>query len=375
MHISSHFDSGNIHVVDKSDRQHIRLTINKDHQSDFFQWFHFKLHTTEVAKPHHFYIENAAQSAFTGGWENYQAVASYDREHWFRVPTRYDNGQLIISYTPSQASLYFAYFAPYSYERHQNLLQSAQLHPLCQLEHLGETLDGHDLSLLKVGEEGEGKPNIWLIARQHPGESMAEWFIEGVIERLLDVDDAVARSLLNQAVFYIVPNMNPDGSIRGHLRTNAAGINLNREWQTPSLEKSPEVFFVREKMQQTGVNLFLDIHGDETIPYNFVAGSEGTPSYSEKQQRLEQTFKNFLVAITPEFQTEHGYPDDEPGKANLTIATNWVGENFGCLAFTIEMPFKDNDLLPDSEMGWSAERSRLFGKDVLTTVHHVIGAL
>lgn len=35
--------------------------------------------------------------------------------------------------------------------------------------------------------------------------------------------------------------MNPDGSYRGHLRTNASGANLNREWKEPTLEKSPEV--------------------------------------------------------------------------------------------------------------------------------------
>ena len=34
---------------------------------------------------------------------------------------------------------------------------------------------------------------------------------------------------------YIVPNMNPDGSRRGHLRTNAAGSNLNREWKNPTM--------------------------------------------------------------------------------------------------------------------------------------------
>lgn len=38
-----------------------------------------------------------------------------------------------------------------------------------------------------------------------------------------------------------MPNVNPDGSIRGHLRTNAAGANLNREWKDPTLERSPEV--------------------------------------------------------------------------------------------------------------------------------------
>ena len=48
--------------------------------------------------------------------------------------------------------------------------------------------------------------------------------------------------------------MNPDGSRRGHLRTNAAGSNLNREWQEPSAEKSPEVLCVRDKIEQTGLD-------------------------------------------------------------------------------------------------------------------------
>ena len=38
-----------------------------------------------------------------------------------------------------------------------------------------------------------------------------------------------------------MPNVNPDGSIRGHLRTNAVGANLNREWKEPTVERSPEV--------------------------------------------------------------------------------------------------------------------------------------
>ena len=231
------------------------------------------------------------------------------------------------------------------------------------------------MSVLKVGEEGEGKKVIWLTARQHPGESMAEWFMEGFIERLLDEDDGAARALLNSAVFYLVPNMNPDGSVRGHLRTNAVGTNLNREWQTPSMEKSPEVYLVREKMFATGVDLHLDIHGDEALPFNFVAGGEGNPNYNDKIKSLENQFKDILLAITPEFQDEQGYDKDEPGQANLTVGSSWVGNEFNCLAFTIEMPFKDNDLLPDHSFGWSDARSSLFGRDVLTAVYQVVNDL
>ncbi len=374
MQISSNFDSGNIHVVTATDPQNIILEIKKDNQSDFFQWFHFKLHNNERCE-HVLKITNAKEAAYLEGWHDYQAVASYDREHWFRVPTEFDGDNLTITFTPEHDSVFFAYFAPYSYERHLDFIHNAQLDIDCQLQVLGQTLDGRDLSLLKIGDEGEGKKVIWLTARQHPGETMAEWFMEGFIDRLLDEDDGVARALLNKAVFYLVPNMNPDGSVRGHLRTNAAGTNLNREWAEPSMEKSPEVFLVRNKMMVTGVDMHLDIHGDEALPVNFVAGCEGIPSYDQRHQSLEDSFKKILLAITPEFQDIKGYAKDEPGCANLTLASNWVGEQFKCLAYTVEMPFKDNELLPDYSVGWSDIRSSLFGRDVLTAIYHIVDDL
>lgn len=41
MLISKSFDSGSIDVIDVADILNIRLRILLDHESDFFQWFHF----------------------------------------------------------------------------------------------------------------------------------------------------------------------------------------------------------------------------------------------------------------------------------------------------------------------------------------------
>lgn len=128
-------------------------------------------------------------------------------------------------------------------------------------------------------------------------------------------------------------------------------------------------------MRQTGVDMFLDIHGDEALPVNFVAGCEGNPSYNDKLKSLEEKFKSILLNITPEFQDDKGYDKDEPGKANLTLAANWVGEEFKCLSYTVEMPFKDNELLPDLNVGWSDNRSSLLGRDVLSAIYHVVDDL
>ncbi len=371
MKIFSNFDGGNINVVKADSPEDIQLTIPNDNQSEYYQWFHFRLET-QAQEEHTVKLLNLAKSAYPEGWQGYDVVASYDRDEWFRIPAEFDGDTLTFRFFPEQGSMYFAYFAPYTYDRHQDLLHQAQVNFNCQLETLGSTLDNNDMSLLTIGEPADDKKKVWVIARQHPGETMAEWFIEGLLQRLLDETDTVGRALLDKAVFYVVPNMNPDGGIRGHLRTNAAGVNLNREWQTPSMEKSPEVFLVRERMLETGIDMFLDIHGDEAIPYNFVAGSEGIPSYDERHANLENKFKQALLTITPEFQDEHGYDKDEPGKANLTVCSNWVAEQFKCLSYTVEMPFKDHNAQPDALYGWSPERSLAFGHDMLAATLAVI---
>lgn len=374
MHISSQFDSGNIEVVSAESADNIVLKINKDHQSEFYQWFHFRL-VGDVYAKHTMTISDLARSAYPDGWKEYQVLASYDRETWFRVPTEFDGDNLTFSLTLEQPSVFFAYFIPYGYERHLDLIHDAQMYLDCEHRFLGLTLDGRDMSMLVIGDEAPNKKKVWVTARQHPGESMAQWCAEGLIYRLLDEEDGLARHLLKDAVFYIVPNMNPDGSARGHLRTNAVGSNLNREWAEPSAEKSPEVLYVLDAMQEIGVDMYLDLHGDEALPYNFVAGSEGIPSYNDKLKDLEDTFKQALLTATPEFQDTHGYEKDKPGEANLTVASCAVAEKFTCLAYTVEMPFKDNADLPDEVYGWSIQRCRQLGEDLLVATRAVVGKL
>ncbi len=368
--ISSGFDSGNIAVLGRNGSS-FDLAIVKDHQSDFYQWFHFRL-TGAKGAPVTLRITNAGGAAYPDGWRDYRACASADRQDWRRVPTRYADGVVTISITPEADSIWLAYFAPYSMERHHDLIARIGKCPGVVHERLGATLDGQDLDLLIIGD---GPKRVWLYARQHPGESMAEWWMEGALDMLTDGHDPVARSLRQRATFHIVANMNPDGSRRGHLRTNAAGVNLNREWHGPTLDRSPEVFHVLNRMDATGVDFAMDVHGDEAIPQAFIAGFEGIPNWTEEQGRLYHLFRDTLARRTPDFQTKHGYPVAGKGKANLSMSTNQLANRFGCVAMTLEMPFKDNADLPDEVHGWSPERSMRLGAECLGALHEILDQL
>jgi murein tripeptide amidase MpaA len=369
--ISSSFDAGNIRVA-RQDGTSIDLEIVKDHLSDFYQWFYFRL-AGAAGKDVTLRIVNCAGSAYPHGWPDYRVCLSLDREEWVRVSeTSYADGVLTIRLTPPQDVVWIAYFAPYSMERHHDLVTTIAGLPGVAYRSLGKSLDGQDLDCLTIGD---GPLNVWLYARQHPGETMAEWWMEGALDKLTDEDDPVARVLRRECTFRVVPNMNPDGSRRGHLRTNAAGVNLNREWHAPSAEKSPEVLCVRNAMDETGVDFAMDVHGDEAIPANFLAGFEGIPSFTERQQRLFNLFAETLERISPDFQREQGYETPAPGQANMSMSTTQLAERYGCVSMTLEMPFKDNFSLPDEVYGWSPQRSKYLAHACLDALHAVLPEL
>jgi murein tripeptide amidase MpaA len=372
--ITCDFDSGNIVVLDASNPQNVQLAIRPDTRSPHFQWFHFKVDGMQVGHPHSFSLGNAGESSYNRAWTGYNAAASYDQKTWFRVPSNFDGKALNFELSPEQPQVWFAYFEPYSRERHDGLVEQALNAAGTQLLATGKSVEGRDIPLLRKGDGAVGKRKIWIIAQQHPGEHMAEWFMEGVIERLQQ-NDAELQALLASADLYLVPHMNPDGSFHGHLRTNAQGKDLNRAWQDSTAELSPEVFFVKEQMEQYGVDMFLDVHGDEEIPYVFTAACEGNPGYTEQQKALEADFRARLSGLTKDFQTRYGYPKAAPGKANMNLACNSVGERYKCLALTLEMPFKDNDDAPDALTGWSGKRSMQLARDVLTTLGQMVSVL
>ncbi len=169
--------------------------------------------------------------------------------------------------------------------------------------------------------------------------------------------------------------MNPDGSAHGHLRTNAAGANLNREWHEPTNERAPEVLAVRTAMDRTGVDFALDVHGDEALPHVFIAGFEGVPGVTKRQLALLERYKERLCLHSPDFQTKMGYPVTPKGRANLSMATNQTAHRFGCVAATLEMPFKDAIDCPEPVAGWSPDRARRLAVACLAALTDIIDEL
>ena len=128
-------------------------------------------------------------------------------------------------------------------------------------------------------------------------------------------------------------------------------------------------------MDETGVDFAMDVHGDEAIPANFLAGFEGIPSVTDKQLGLFKAFSDALESVSPDFQTSQGYEVPAPGEANMSMSTTQLAERYGCVSMTLEMPFKDNFDLPDEVYGWSPERSKYLAGSCLDALHAILPEL
>jgi len=313
------------------------LAIPKDTHSEFKQWFHFRV-AGAAGRELELRITGLEESAYPGGWPDYDACVSEDRDYWGRAPSSYDRdiegGTLTIRYTPASDIAWFAYFAPYSMERHHDLIAEAAASEGVDHVHLGTTLDGQPLDALEMGD---GEYKVWLYARQHPGETQAEWWMEGALEVLTDPADSVGRA-----------------------------VRVLRDRQRGGRAIHRQHFDIAAV--EGGVDFAMDVHGDEAIPVAFLAGYEGIPAWTDAHGDRYYRYEAILDRRTPDFQTEFGYTKSAPGKANLAMSTNQVAERFGATAMTLEMPYKDNKANPEPEQGWSPERCKMLARDCLAAL-------
>ena len=85
-------------------------------------------------------------------WSSCQPWLNLLSFHWTRssglpcAPPNFSKCRFVL-----QDSIYFAYFPPYSYARHQELIARTHSKRNVRLEVLGETLDGYDLDVLRIG--------------------------------------------------------------------------------------------------------------------------------------------------------------------------------------------------------------------------------
>lgn len=173
--VSSCFDGGNGEFVGvvSGTIDEVQVKVKDDVYTELErvrhkQWFYFRVSGArggQASKDVKFNIVNAGQCSYPKAWTGYNVCASYDHRNWFRVASEYDAdaGHLHWTMPVTSDQIYFAYFAPYSHERHLDLI--AECNALAStagpselknasevtVRSLGNTLDGRSMDLVTIG--------------------------------------------------------------------------------------------------------------------------------------------------------------------------------------------------------------------------------
>jgi murein tripeptide amidase MpaA len=371
MQVDTNFYGGNIDVFGMTVKKDVILEVRPDPTPGFRQWWYFSV-LAEPGEVKRLIISNTAETLVPMGWSGYQAFCSRDNATWVRVPTTYANGRLIIEHTSAAAPVWYAYFPPYLEVHRNNLLAFCRADARARVSELAQVGPDDVLDIVEIGSEASNALHIWAVCRQHPGEVQASWWADGFLRRLLDPADADALSVLRRARLHIVPNMNPDGSRLGFHRCNRHGRNLNASWNCSDFDTTPAVQAVLDCMAASGIDMCLDVHADEELPYVFVANVDRIVQPPSEIASICDSFQAELGTIDPAFRPDSGYVRPHTLAAPLAFCSPHIMHTFRVPALTLELPYKMVEGPPGQINEYAVPGCTRTGRSCLTVLARVL---
>ena len=294
--ITTNFESGNINHIKNIQRKNdvnIILEIeNEPYPSNtkkkYQNWFYFKSNDVQ-RKSITYTIQNIR--IFDNDWRGFNVCYSYDNKNWKRIKTSFSkvNKTLTWKHKSSKKNVFFAYYPPYTIEMKNKLINKYK-----NRKNVKHILLNKNIDTLLLGS---GPLHIYIVARQHPGETIGSWMTEGFLNAYFS---SKQRKVIEKIfTIVVIPMANPSGVKSGHWYTNKKGQNLNRSWRH---NKTPETTAIKKLINfgPEGI-LYLDLHGDEGASKHFIT------TCIEKKNTVRESFNKIMGKFCPNFQLKDYY--------------------------------------------------------------------
>jgi len=186
-----------------------------------------------------------------------------------------------------------------------------------------------------------------ITARVHPGETPASWMMRGALD-FLTSSNPNAKLLRQAYVIYVVPMLNPDGVIFGNNRCGLAGVDLNRQWKTPTKSLHPTVYAVKTLLQEQKavreISMYIDLHGHSRKYNIFMYGCEEKKRPNPKVRAFPKFFSLHNVGKK---YVSYGDCSFHVRKGRESTARVVVSRDIGIpLSYTVEATFCGADSGP-----------------------------
>lgn len=240
-----------------------------------------------------------------GAWQRLAVRADADAQGRTIIDVPAFTGQLILSAQPLRPSA--AVMAAWDAR-----VAAGQI----RVETLAQSREGRAVPLYRLGPAEADRLHVF-VARQHPPETTGAAAFDAFADALLEQNPA---QRCPGHAFLFVPVMNPDGITRGHWRTNAGRVDLNRNWDMAS---EPEVAGIGSAIVKAATTAkpvtVLDFHSTRSDAlYSPVAPSA-----------VVQAFTAATAAI--------GLRTVPTRSAAADTLKSWAEARLGAAAFTVEL--------------------------------------
>lgn len=255
-------------------------------------WFCFRIETTRILK-HIKLVLKHPYNMLMGSCElsNILPVIRKDGEQWHRIEKTYQfhtlpDGRYQISWILNNPGKIndIALCYPYGLPELESLLQTSKGY--WKKDIIGVSTENRPIIRLAndYSSAGTKKPGIYIIARQHSGETPGSWVLDGLMRHLVTLET-------KDVIIWVIPLSNIDGIEKGRYGKDYFPFDLNRSWGKKVLRHENLVIQrdIARWMERCNPVLGLDFHAP--------GGAEGKGVYfffMDKEKPVKIKNKEFL---------------------------------------------------------------------------------
>ncbi|MCC9642272.1 M14-type cytosolic carboxypeptidase [Rhodopirellula sp. JC740] len=313
-------------------------------------WYAFRVSSTN---PRHIKV----RLRYEGGSHRYEPKISRDRVNWepaeHLIVARHPGGREVTLRLPvSNQMLWVA-----GQELVGNKDIANWVDTLAKLPFVESSVAGHSVMERPIHRLAIGNPDtrdvVYALSRQHPPEVTGTIGMMHFIEALCG-DSELAKRYRQEFLTVAIPIANPDGVAKGYWRSNANGVDLNRDWLQ---FKEPETRAIHNDIvslrgeQNKRMWLFLDFHS----------------TYNEVFYTVPKKTKLFPEGFTADWLQsmnnrlgESTMIRDDGHNAHRSTSKAWVAREIGIHAVTYEFGDEtDRERIRNIAVGSAEEMMKL----------------
>ncbi|MCS7254318.1 MAG: M14-type cytosolic carboxypeptidase [Armatimonadota bacterium] len=349
--VSCDFDSGNVCAVDikRSDYEwHVRFAADP-HGGTEALWFYFRV-DSNAGDAFKLILTNAESClGGRGDWSNVHPVVRHLHgceqrvDDWQRcnggTMHRLPDGRFEVSWDVRSltGSFEFALCYPYTHRELGETLNACGGYWRCDV--IGVTQKGRSMLRLSnsYGSEKRDKPGIYILARQHSGETPGSWVLDGLLRY------APVELSPDELIIWAVPFANLDGVVDGDYGKDPHPIDLNRAWFSP-LPMRHEVAVIQADIERFAKRCKLiaviDLHAPAVLETYGAYFQLLKPVSAEADAS-----KRFVDAIKKQLPKELVHEElfriaQYPSRWNEQgTLSHWTWERFAIPAPVLEVPY------------------------------------